>query len=41
MGPNFIEYIFFLMTNDIMQVSFWVITFFGQTFVGLFAVLVH
>ena len=41
MGPNFLEYICFLMTNDIMQVSFWVITFFGQTFVGLFAVLVH
>ena len=32
MGPNFLEYIFFLMTNDIMQVSFWVLTFFLPNF---------
>ena len=30
MDPHFLQYIFFLMTNDIMQVSFWVIPFFCQ-----------
>ena len=37
MDPSFLEYVFFLMTNDIMQVSFVVIPLFLPTFVVLFA----